>query len=88
MQICNQDHFFINEYMNSFPFPAKSIHLVPIHTCVRHCTSEHKPVCGSNGVTYGNKCTFQNAKCTKRTIRLRHAGKCKTIKPKGDNAIM
>ncbi|OWZ00289.1 Kazal-like serine protease inhibitor [Phytophthora megakarya] len=32
-------------------------------TCARTCNDEYKPVCGTNGFTYGNECKLRLADC-------------------------
>ncbi|CAH7015926.1 ovomucoid [Phodopus roborovskii] len=42
-----------------------------------YCTREYYPVCGNNGKTYGNKCTFCVAhRNSGGSIKFSHYGKC------------
>ncbi|ETV81995.1 hypothetical protein H257_05523 [Aphanomyces astaci] len=42
----------------------------------RVCTHEFKPVCGSDGVTYDNRCTFKFAQCDNPNLTLHARGEC------------
>ncbi|XP_017778279.1 PREDICTED: turripeptide Gsp9.3-like [Nicrophorus vespilloides] len=40
------------------------------------CTFEHRPVCGSDGITYPNKCTLGCRQREDRSVREAHQGPC------------
>lgn len=47
--------------------------------CPMVCTEEYKPVCGSDNVTYPNKCKLDNAVCKNPDLKLDYEGNC--VKP-------
>ena len=45
--------------------------------CSEICPRHYNPMCGSDGITYGNECTFGAAKClSKGELRLKKKGEC------------
>ena len=57
----------VNEYSNSYEVVEK---------CEKPCSREYIPVCGSNEVTYGNLCMFQNTLCSSPKLRIAYNGTC------------
>nr|SPP68598.1 Turripeptide-like/Protease inhibitor CTX28 [Colubraria reticulata] len=49
-----------------------------ISECNMVCPNKYEPLCGSNGWTYINQCTFDSAVCmSKDILTLAHKGECK-----------
>merc|ERR1711897_49831 len=44
------------------------------------CARNYSPVCASNGVTFGNECTFRAAKCEKPELEVVKFGECCAMK--------
>nr|P0DKT3.1 RecName: Full=Turripeptide Gsp9.3; Flags: Precursor [Gemmula speciosa] len=45
--------------------------------CQMVCTFDYRPVCGSDGRTYPNKCTLTSTACmSQRSITVFHDGEC------------
>ena len=61
--------------------------------CPEFCTSLYDPVCGSNGVTYGNECEMNKATCNEETeVTVAFKGRCadgpgKLNKPWNNNQV-
>ena len=47
--------------------------------CDKPCTREYRPVCGSNSVTYANKCIFENARCKNKLLSVMSEGVCPEV---------
>ena len=46
--------------------------------CIQHCPQLLRPICGSNGQTFGNLCEMKVAMCKdkNKTLTMLHEGSC------------
>lgn len=58
---------------------------IPPRNCDWGCFKIYRPVCASNGKTYGNICELSRAICKDNRIRFVHYGRCKPVKPSCDD---
>ena len=63
------------------PFPHTRCEVkdgFPVCKCPLFCTSDYRPVCGTDGKTYGNMCGLEAAACQTRhfKLKIKHLGEC------------
>ena len=47
-----------------------------VQQCIRNCDNKNKPVCGSDGTTYQNKCYLENESCSTPELVVVAKGAC------------
>ena len=72
----NLKYFVIIELTIKMKLPVMSIHNFS-GRCVKTCTREYKPICGTDGRTYPNKCEFNNAQCSNKVLKVLTYSTCR-----------
>jgi coxsackievirus/adenovirus receptor len=55
--------------------------------CTFFCTTDFKPVCGTNGITYSNTCQLSSrAACLGYPVRVCHKGPCRRSQDEDEEA--
>ena len=76
LQMTLFDKFKISLKIFCWPFYLSS-------DCTRFCNVDFKPVCGSNGVTYGNECRLNRAACQhQEQVSLNYINCCSHVRSK------
>jgi hypothetical protein len=78
--------FFSLEFFFHFSFNGKwticrltqiyACILEPPGDCLKICSMNWKPLCGTDGITYSNKCDFEIGKCKDAGLWIAKEGTC------------
>ena len=44
--------------------------------CLKVCSTEYDPICGSDDMTYQNLCDFENGQCRNKFLLIQRYSKC------------
>lgn len=68
--------FLISFYVACAAFSLEEVTAIPEDDCLRPCPLIYRPVCGSDGTTYGNSCAFEIAQCLSPNLKYIRDGEC------------